>query len=212
MDFKEISDGSRVERKKEETKQKIITVAMQLFKTQGVAGTTMEQIAKEVDIAKGTLYNYFPVKEAIIDEYIKRSFREENSERILELRRMPDTRSRMISILSELIKGIQTQKEIFEKYFVYRIQNMISLSQDEGIESGFGLLGTEIIELGQKSAEIRNDLPFDILKALFEFVFVVVAQQFYKEPEKFKAEEVIKQGVDLFMNGAKVQKKEEVYL
>ena len=172
----------------------------------------MEQIAKEVDIAKGTLYNYFPVEEAIIDEYIKRSFREENSERILELRRMPDTRSRMISILSELIKGIQTQKEIFEKYFVYRIQNMISLSQDEGIESGFGLLGTEIIELGQKSAEIRNDLPFDILKALFEFVFVVVAQQFYKEPEKFKAEEVIKQGVDLFMNGAKVQKKEEVYL
>jgi AcrR family transcriptional regulator len=206
MKHKETPSSSRVERKKEETKQRIISVALNLFRTKGFDETTMEQIANEVDIAKGTLYNYFPVKEAILNEFIQRSFQAKNSERILQLREMPDTRSRMVLILTELIQGIQSQKALFEKYFVYRIQNMISLSRDENIESGMGLLGTEIIELGQKDNEIRNDMPLDLLRALFEFVFIVVAQQFYKEPEQFKAHEMIEQGVDLFMNGAKIQK------
>ena len=73
--------SSRVERKKEETKRKIIEVALNLFKQQGFEATTMEQIASVVDIAKGTLYNYFPVKEAILNEYIQRAFQARNMER-----------------------------------------------------------------------------------------------------------------------------------
>lgn len=203
MEITKSTGDSRIERKKEETKQKIINVAMNLFKNQSVVGTTMEQIADEVDIAKGTLYNYFPVKEAIISEYIRRTFQEKSSVRIIQLRQMPDTRTRMIFILSELMEGIQSQKEIFEKYLTYQIQNMISLRRDAVPKSGFEMLGIEIIELGQKSGEIRDDLPLEILKAFFDFVFVEVAQQFYVDPEKFNTPEVIEQCVNLFLNGAK---------
>jgi AcrR family transcriptional regulator len=211
MNRQKVPMGSRIERKKEETKQKIITVALYLFKQQGIDATTMEQIAEKVDIAKGTLYNYFPVKEAILNEFIQRSFQKKYDDRIMQLRKMTDTRSRMTLILSELINGVQAEKAIFEKFFVYRIQNMISLSRDQSMESGIGMLETEIIELGQKSSELRNDLPLDFLKALFEFVFIVVAQQFYKEPVQFKASEAIEQGVDLFMNGAKYENKKKLY-
>ncbi len=62
MEPKETIRESRVERKKEETKQKIVSVAIALFQQKGFDDTAMEQIAEEVDIAKGTLYNYFPVK------------------------------------------------------------------------------------------------------------------------------------------------------
>lgn len=48
-------------RKKEKTRQVIITTAMNLFIQNGYEATTMEQIAEMADIAKGTLYNYFPV-------------------------------------------------------------------------------------------------------------------------------------------------------
>ncbi len=201
MTLRKVSGSDRMERKKEETKQKIIAVAMPLFTKHGVDAITMEQIAEEADVAKGTLYNYFPVKEAIIDEYIRRSFMERNSERVERLRKLPDTRSRVTQTLNELMQGVQAQKDIFEKYFIYRIQNMISLQQDESAQSGLYLLEAEIIELGQKEAEIRTDLPFDILTGLFEFVFVKVAQQFYKDPDKFKSRKVIEQCVDLFING-----------
>ncbi|HLO28765.1 MAG TPA: TetR/AcrR family transcriptional regulator [Anaerolineales bacterium] len=203
MTLKPVTDGSRLERKKEETKQKILTVAMPLFMKHGVDAITMEQIAEEADLAKGTLYNYFPVKEAIIDEYIQRSFIQRSSERLERIRRMPDTRARMIQTLSDLMQGVQAQKDIFEKYFTYRIRNMISLNQSESAQSGLYLLETEIITLGQKNAEIRTDLPLDILTGLFEFAFVNVAQQFYKEPGKFKPRKVIEQCVDLFMNGVR---------
>ena len=199
----DIPNQGRAERKKEETRQKIISVAMKLFMEQGIAGTTMEQIAEEVDIAKGTLYHYFPVREAILDEYIKRVFVERNPERIQRLRKLPDTRSRLRLILAELIEGVQAQKEIFESYFIYRIQNMIALHPNESAQSGLYLLEAEIIELGQHSDEIRSDLPLEILTGLFEFVFIKVAQQFYQEPEKFKTSPVIEQCVDLFMNGVR---------
>lgn len=176
---------------------------MKLFKEKGIDMTSMEQIAMEVDIAKGTLYNYFPVKEAIISEFIQRSFQEKSSSRIRNLQKLPDTRSRIVSILTELMEGVQAQKEIFEKYLVYQIRNMISLHKDTSIKSGFEQLGTEIIILGQKSGEIRKDLPLEILTAFFGFVFIEVAQQFYKKPEQFKAGEVIEQCVNLFIDGVK---------
>ena len=69
MDVGQVSVVGRRERKKQETKKNIIKIAMYLFRKQGFDETTMEQIAKEVDTVKGTLYNYFPVKESIICEY-----------------------------------------------------------------------------------------------------------------------------------------------
>lgn len=203
MNSKEVPSGSRIERKKEETKQRIITTTINLFKEQGVDATTMEQIAREVDIAKGTLYNYFPVKEAIISEYIQRSFQEKNLERIMQFSEMPDTRSRMVLIMTTLIEGVQGQPEIFEKYLIYQIQNMLSIHRDAGFKSGMKPLAQEIIALGQKAGEIRSDLPLDILVALFEFVFIEVAQEFYMKPETFNARETIDSCIDLFMNGAK---------
>ena len=197
---------TRLERKKEITTQKIISAAMRLFVEQGVDSTTMEQIAAQVDVAKGTLYNYFPVKEAIIDEYIKRSFAERSTQRQVRLRKLPDTRSRMIAILDELMEGVRAQHEIFEKYFVYRIQNMLSLRQDErGNGSGFFPLEADLIELGQNDGEIRTDLPLEILTGLFEFVFVKVAQRYYQAPAQFKSRQIIEQCVDLFMNGVAVK-------
>ena len=196
-----LSSSSRLERKKLAMKQKIIDVSMKSFLKQGIDATTMEQIAEAVDIAKGTLYNYFPVKEAIIDEYIKLTFQEQNPERIEKLHGLPDTRSRMIATLNELMSGIQRQKDIFEKYFIYRIQKMIALRPDESAQSGLNLLENEIIQLGQKEGEIRTDLPIDILTGLFEFVFIKVAQQFYQEPESFDPQRGIEQCVELFMNG-----------
>lgn len=203
MSVKEASSSSRVERKKEETKQKIITVAMKLFKEQGVEGTTMEQIAEEVDIAKGTLYNYFPVKEAILDEYIKRSFQEKNADRILQLQKLPDTPSRLRLIFHELLTGVKAQKDIFEKYLVYRMQLMVSFHPDDSERSGFHLVATEIIALGQKKGEIRKDLPQHVLVELFEFAFIEAVKQCYLEPEKFKVHEVIEQYVDLCLHGIK---------
>lgn len=197
---------SRAERKKEETKGRIVAVAMQLFNAQGVDAITMEQIAEEVDIAKGTLYNYFPAKEAIIVEFITQAFETENPRTILELEKMPDTRTRMLEMMRMLIEGVRQYKDIFEKFMVYRMKNMISIHSEEGGKGGFGELAEIIITLGQKDDEIRKDLPIELMINLFEFVFTEIVRQFYLRPDEFDSSEVIERCVELFINGVRHDK------
>ena len=199
----------RMERKREETRRKVVSAASTLFKLHGLDGTTMEQIAEEADIAKGTLYHYFPVKEAILDAFIQQSFEEKNAERIQQLHSLADTRARVAFLLSDLMQGVQRQKVIFERYFIYRIQQMISLQRAENTASGFSAMGEELIRLGLKSGELRADLPVELLEGLFEFVFIKVAQQFYAQPEPADLGAIIAQHVDLFLCGAQARSLDE---
>jgi len=203
MTGQEPPPAGRMERKKERTRQKIVDSAMGLFDAQGYDETTMEQIAEEADIAKGTLYNYFPVKEAIIARFMQNAFSSRHAERIARLYTLPDTRSRMVATFSELIKGIASQKTLFEKYLTYRTRNIISLTPEDEEKSGLSLLGHEIIRLGQESGEIRTDLPPVILGDLFEFAIIEVIKQFYQQPDMPHLDTVIDQCVDFFLNGAR---------
>ena len=53
-------------RQKETTRQRILDVAAKLFRSQGYDATTTRDIALGAEIAAGTLFNYFPAKEAIV--------------------------------------------------------------------------------------------------------------------------------------------------
>jgi AcrR family transcriptional regulator len=56
----------RREAQKQARKQRIFAAALQLFEARGFAAVTVEEIAAAADIAKGTFFNYFPTKEAVL--------------------------------------------------------------------------------------------------------------------------------------------------
>jgi AcrR family transcriptional regulator len=195
--------AGRVDRKKHKTRQTVMTTAMRLFRRHGFDAVTMEQIAEAADIAKGTLYNYFPVKEAILSACLDQESLARNAERIVRMRAMADTRSRLTASLVELIEAVRAQPDIFERYFTYRTQQMVSLRRDANRVGGLNNLEAEIIRLGQTQGELRTDLPFELLEALFEFSFIIVAQQYYQAPGEFDAARAIGQCVELFMSAAR---------
>ena len=59
---REKEPGKR-EKNKEETKQRILKAALELFKEKGLGETTTKEISKKAGIAEGTLFNYFKTKE-----------------------------------------------------------------------------------------------------------------------------------------------------
>ncbi|HFD40660.1 MAG TPA: TetR/AcrR family transcriptional regulator [Anaerolineae bacterium] len=59
---------SRRERKKRETRQALLEAALALFREKGYDAATVEEITARADVAKGTFFNYFPSKEALLGE------------------------------------------------------------------------------------------------------------------------------------------------
>jgi AcrR family transcriptional regulator len=60
------TQGGRRERRRLDTEQRIMSVALRLFCERGFGQTTVDEIVAEADIAKGTFFNYFSSKERLL--------------------------------------------------------------------------------------------------------------------------------------------------
>lgn len=58
--------SGRAARRRDRRKAEIIAVAIQLLSSSGYQGTNLEEVAERTDIAKATLYHYFPSKDALV--------------------------------------------------------------------------------------------------------------------------------------------------
>jgi AcrR family transcriptional regulator len=54
------------ERKKEQTRQRIAAAALRLFTERGFDAVTVNEIAESAEVAKATLFTYFPTKESLV--------------------------------------------------------------------------------------------------------------------------------------------------
>jgi AcrR family transcriptional regulator len=57
------SKAGKRDQNKERNKEKILRAALELFRKNGLDGTTTKQISRRAGIAEGTLFNYFKTKE-----------------------------------------------------------------------------------------------------------------------------------------------------
>ncbi|HDR4734025.1 TPA: TetR/AcrR family transcriptional regulator [Bacillus cereus] len=67
----------RIVKEYEERRKEILETAERLFLTKGYTKTTVNDILKEIGIAKGTFYHYFKSKEEVMDEIIMRVIKED---------------------------------------------------------------------------------------------------------------------------------------
>src|SRR3954463_1555282 len=55
---------------RDETRKRILKVSQKKFAQQGFEQTTTRDIARDANIAVGTLFNYFPTKESIVESLV----------------------------------------------------------------------------------------------------------------------------------------------
>ena len=141
-----MTDLSRRERKKKETHEKIFSNAMHLFRLQGFTATSVEQITQQADVGKGTFYNYFATKEAVILEFSRRTCQD----LINHGRQTPSlsTRQRLRSLLNDWADFMIKDREIAW----VTIKNRDGSDYDMSLH--FGLLA--ILTVGQQSNEISR--------------------------------------------------------
>lgn len=165
------SAPNRRERHKADIRDRLFRAALELFATRGFASTTVEDITRSADVAKGTFFNYFPTKEHLLTEF---------SELRLDIIRGARTQAQsgqlpvsqiLHSVMFELMKEPGRSRAMARCMLLGALGNEpVARVLERKLAQGRGVL-TEIMALGQQRGEIRRDwAPVDIAR-LFQQSF-----------------------------------------
>lgn len=192
----------RRERRKEQTRDTIISTALELFRKQGIESTSMEQIAEESDIAKATLYKYFPNKEAIAAAYMQEAVREKIAEIDWLITENADTRSRMLAMLTKLSEWNKENRDIVKLHASARFQDLLSGRIENNRLSGIEYVLTRIFKVGQDTGELRQDLSAQKLALYYKVMYLVPFSGWLFDQGSSDLELSLAESVDLFLGGA----------
>ncbi|WP_040195637.1 TetR/AcrR family transcriptional regulator [Candidatus Soleaferrea massiliensis] len=106
----------KVDAKKREKKNKLETAAYELFTSNGFNETSIDQIAKKADVAKGTFYLYFKDKSDLINHVIfKRSVTliRESLQRA-KAQQVDDHIDRVIFLVSDIIEHLRENRMLLK--------------------------------------------------------------------------------------------------
>ena len=106
-------------RKRQRTASHLSATAFRLFESRGYGAVSMEQIAAEADVAKATLYNYFPVKEALIAHRFQEDIAAGMAERAAALNARKTFETRMRYLLRESAAWHTERKAYLPHYLRY---------------------------------------------------------------------------------------------
>ena len=185
-------------------KQRIMQAAEQLFRTRRVHEITLDEIAQQADVGKGTIYLYFSDKEDLIFQAAVAGFEEMCGLLRPNAAEVGTFRERLLRTCDDIVAFFQGRRPLFR----------IILSEGErAMESGGAGLRqrwrerrktmTEavaaVIAQGMASGEIRADVPAEILAEYLLGMLRTRSWELEGWPEAQRSHATV---VDLFLNGA----------
>ena len=189
------SELTRRERKKMESRARILKAARALFQGQGYDETSIEEISEMADVSKSTFFNYFPTKESLLDGIAADEV--EEIEYLIE--------ADLVGVKSPVEKiRIALRHFAMDSISFLQVTRRVmwaTIFKDEGyplpIKEMESLLAG-LIEEAQDQCEISPDLDSkDIAKALLGMYFAAFFKWIKEDKISLPASEA---GFDLFLN------------
>ena len=165
-----LADLSRRERKKEETRRRIFECAISLFREKGFEQTTVDEITEKADVGRGTFFNYFPRKEAVL-AYLSEervALAEENAAALLEDR--ASAREKLLDIYSFAASAYLEDRELSRYVFNEWMQRAFQPTEEAG--KRWHKLVVAVIEQGQAAGELRSDVQPLTMESLLSSVYI----------------------------------------
>lgn len=203
--------------KREMTEERILEAALNLFSEKGYSGASTSEIAKEANVAEGTIFRYFPQKkdmllgvvsklvDAVSDQMVMSPLEkiyEENKNAPPEvlLKALLMDRVALFNKVGEHVKVILTEMQYHEEVLEIFINKILKkvLVYVEKVHGDF-------VEKGY----FRDDIPpFTVFRTLIAGVAGMVVQRRLVPEitrEGFELETEVDMIIDIFMNGMKKQ-------
>ena len=147
---------SRRERKKDETRHRIFHAAIDLFREKGFAQTTVDDITEQADVAKGTFFNYFRRKEAVLAFLSETRLQaiEENAEAFLAEAR--PAREKLMDLYSTAASAYEEDRELSRYVLIELMTHLFSPTEEVLVRWHEQIV--QLVTQGQENGELRRDL------------------------------------------------------
>lgn len=193
------NDLGRRERKRLLTADRLVDTAFTLFAEHGYAAVTMEQIAEAADVAKGTLYNHFPVKEALVRHRLHAELASQLPALFAALPTNAGCETRLRAFLHGAAAHAAGARDYLPHYIHYRLsQPLADLRGKErsGLDRVFG----DLLAAGQAAGEIDAGRPVTQLADNLQFLHLATLLRWLAAPESDLAA-AFDDMLDLFLHG-----------
>jgi len=154
------------ERKKQQTRDRILEAARDLFQLQGFDETSIDQVAERAQVSRATLFNYFSTKEGLLGGIADQELGWLEHRVNTELVSLPGAVSRIRETMRLLVSDTLPFLRVTRYVFLDALQHVAGTGQDVTSLRLGDILRKLVVE-AQAQGEIRPDLdPGEIAHAI----------------------------------------------
>lgn len=188
---------SRRERKKLETRQRLLQAAWRLFQERGYDHTTVAQITEAADVGKGTFFNYFETKDQIVDQIALWRIDLLGSHILGEGDVPRSALARIKLLIKAMADEFSPEQELARQVFLARVGAHFKHESAHRI----GSLMYELVGQGQASGEIRDDVDQGLVSRLLMTALFHRMMRWWHHDTEFPEEDKLMDVVDILMDG-----------
>ncbi len=200
-------ERTRRERKREETKERIFKSAMRLFKQKGFEATTIDEIAEKADVAKGTFFNYFPHKEAVLG-YLAEMWLEEAEAKAAAIMASREPAAEKIRDMFTEFAGFYEEDPKLSKHIVMEWMRRMHEGVDECCRR-WDELGVRVVRHLQGNDEVRREVDAERAYRILSAVYDGTLMMWLAAAEKpYRLKEELRKRLTLVLEGLAARSKE----
>ena len=171
----ETTDLSLRERKKIETRNRILDVAMQLFQEHGLEQTSVDEIAARANVSRSTFFNYFGGKESVLHDIALHERRALEQLIQVDLVEQPTAVAKLRRVMRQLVVDTLPYLRITRYVLIGAI---LYPSDETAISVHLADLLIDLVREAQAQNEIRADLlPADVVHAILGSYLSILLEQ-----------------------------------
>lgn len=198
------STASRWVRKRSRTRDHLARTAYRLFEARGYEAVTMEEIAVAADVAKGTLYNHFELKEALLAH----AFHLQLADNLEALRKLILSEkifaTRLKVLLQSSARWCQDHRGYLAPFIRFEVsQATAAKGRKNSPENGMIALYETLIAQAQAEGDVRTDLTASHLAMLLHYLYFCALMRWLEMPALSLGEEFAAV-IAIFLQGARV--------
>ncbi|WP_374354981.1 TetR/AcrR family transcriptional regulator [Chitinimonas sp.] len=197
------SEIGRRERKRQLTAELLANTAFALFEAHGFDNVSMEQIAEAADVAKGTLYKHFPVKEALLTHYLHAMVQTQLP--VLQQAMASETDS--LQRITRYFRAASVWAQRHQRYMPYYLEHRLSqpIRAQDRQRSGTESILIGLISDAQAQGRLRADHDASLLTSYLQTQYLTALLRWVMQADADLDRELDAM-LDLFLHGCRAER------